>query len=81
VHKDVDRSQKGRIKGKKDDEGSSELRTATIRKLTLIKGWDDKRIMAIADHRIFAVFQRYNNPNEEDIKARVLAPAPASLSP
>jgi integrase len=37
------------------------------------EGWDYKRIMAITGHRTFATFQKYNNPNEEDIKAVVLA--------
>ena len=36
------------------------------------EGWDYKRIMAITGHKTFAVFQRYNNPSEEDIKAVVL---------
>jgi integrase len=37
------------------------------------EGWDYKRIMAITGHKTFAVFQRYNNPSEDDIKAVVLA--------
>jgi len=37
------------------------------------EGWDYKRIMAITDHKTFAVFQRYNNPSEDDIKEVVLA--------
>jgi len=32
------------------------------------QGWDDKRIMAITGHKTFAVFQRYNNPTEEDLR-------------
>jgi integrase len=40
------------------------------------EGWDYKRIMAITGHKTFAVFQRYNNPSEEDIKAVVLADPP-----
>jgi integrase len=40
------------------------------------EGWDYKRIMAITGHKTFAVFQRYNNPSEEDIKEVVLAEAP-----
>ena len=35
------------------------------------EGWDYKRIMAITGHKTFAVFQRYNNPSEEDLKAVV----------
>jgi integrase len=35
------------------------------------EGWDYKRIMAITRHKTFAVFQRYNNPSEEDLKAVV----------
>ena len=35
------------------------------------EGWDYKRIMAITEHKTFAVFQRYNNPSEEDLKAVV----------
>lgn len=40
------------------------------------EGWDYKRIMAITGHKTFAVFQRYNNPSEEDIKAVVLTNSP-----
>src|SRR5262245_28065451 len=40
------------------------------------EGWDYKRIMAITGHKTFAVFQRYNNPSEDDIKAVVLADPP-----
>lgn len=36
------------------------------------EGWDYKRMMAITGHKTFAVFQRYNNPSEDDIKAVVL---------
>jgi integrase len=43
------------------------------------EGWDYKRIMAITGHRTFAVFQRYNNPSEEDIKAVVLAQPPKKV--
>jgi len=43
------------------------------------EGWDYKRIMAIAGHKTFAVFQRYNNPTEEDIKAVVLENAPKKM--
>ena len=32
------------------------------------EGWDYKRIMAITGHKTFAVFQRYNNPSEEDLQ-------------
>jgi hypothetical protein len=35
--------------------------------------------MAITGHNIFAVFQRYNNPSEEDIKAVVLADPPRKV--
>jgi len=35
------------------------------------EGWDYKRIMVITGHKTFAVFQRYNNPSEEDLKAVV----------
>src|SRR5712691_2509676 len=38
------------------------------------EGWDYKRIMAITGHKTFAVFQRYNNPSEEDVKEVVAAP-------
>ena len=31
------------------------------------EGWDYKRIMTITGHKTFAVFQRYNNPTEEDL--------------
>ena len=37
------------------------------------EGWDYKRIIATTGHKTFAVFQRYNNPSEDDIKAVVLA--------
>lgn len=37
------------------------------------EGQDYKRIMAITGHKTFAVFQRYNNPSEEDLKDVVLA--------
>ena len=43
------------------------------------EGWDYKRIMAITGHKTFAVFQRYNNPSEEDIKAVVLADPPRKV--
>jgi integrase len=43
------------------------------------EGWDYKRIMAITGHKTFAVFQRYNNPTEEDIKAVVLANPPKKM--
>lgn len=43
------------------------------------EGWDYKRIMAITGHKTFAVFQRYNNPSEEDIKAVVLAQPPSTM--
>jgi site-specific recombinase XerD len=43
------------------------------------EGWDYKRIMAITGHKTFAVFQRYNNPSEEDIKAVVLAAPPKKM--
>ena len=36
------------------------------------EGWTYKRIMAITGYKTFAVFQRYNNPSEEDGKAVVL---------
>jgi len=35
------------------------------------EGWDYKRIMTITGHKTFAVFQRYNNPTEEDLRAVV----------
>jgi len=35
------------------------------------EGWDYKRIMTITGHKSFAVFQRYNNPSEDDLKAVV----------
>jgi site-specific recombinase XerD len=41
------------------------------------EGWDYKRIMAITGHKTFTVFQGYNNPSEEDIKAVVFATLPA----
>jgi integrase len=44
------------------------------------EGWDYKRIMAITGHKTFAVFQRYNNPTEEDIKAVVLESPPKTLA-
>jgi integrase len=43
------------------------------------EGWDYKRIMAITGHKTFAVFQRYNNPSEEDIKAVVLDEPPRKV--
>jgi integrase len=43
------------------------------------EGWDYKRIMAITGHKTFAVFQRYNNPSEDDIKAVVLADPPRKV--
>jgi len=43
------------------------------------EGGDYKRIMAITGHRTFAVFQRYNNPSEEDSKAVVLADPPRKV--
>jgi len=44
------------------------------------EGWDYKRIMAITGHTTFAVFQKYNNPSEEDIKAVVLADPPRKVA-
>jgi hypothetical protein len=35
--------------------------------------------MAITGHKTFAVFQRYNNPSEADIKAVVLAEPPKKV--
>jgi hypothetical protein len=35
--------------------------------------------MAITGHKTFAVFQQYNNPSEEDIKAVVLADPPRKV--
>ena len=43
------------------------------------EGHDYKRIMAITGHKTFAVFQRYNNPTEEDVKAVVLANPPKKM--
>ncbi len=43
-------------------------------------GWDYKRIMAITGHSTFAVFQRYNNPSEEDIRAVVLSESPTKVA-
>ena len=43
------------------------------------EGWDYKRIMAITGHKTFAVFQRYNNPSEEDVKEVVAAPPSGML--
>jgi integrase len=40
------------------------------------EGWDYKRIMAITGHKTFSVFQRYNNPSEDDIKEVVSASRP-----
>lgn len=40
------------------------------------EGWDYKRIMAITGHKTFAVFQRYNNPTEDDLKAVVHSTPP-----
>jgi len=35
--------------------------------------------MAITGHKTFAVFQRYNNPTEEDVKEVVLANTPKKV--
>ena len=43
------------------------------------EGHDYKRIMAITGHKTFAVFQRYNNPSEADIKEVVLAKPPKKM--
>lgn len=43
------------------------------------EGHDYKSIMAITGHKTFAVFQRYNNPSEEDVKAVVLAISPKKM--
>ncbi len=43
------------------------------------EGWDYKRIMSISGHKTFAVFQRYNNPTEDDIKEVVLAEPPRKV--
>src|SRR5215813_605798 len=43
------------------------------------EGHDYKRIMAITGHKTFAVFQRYNNPTEDDVKAVVLANPPKKV--
>lgn len=43
------------------------------------EGWDYKRIMAITDHKTFAVFQRYNNPSEDDLKEVVAGTPPTML--
>lgn len=42
------------------------------------EGWDYKRLMAITGHKTFAVFQKYNNPTEEDLKEVVVANSPRS---
>lgn len=44
------------------------------------EGWDYKRIMAITGHKTFAIFQRYNNPSEEDLKAVVLSDSPKKVA-
>jgi hypothetical protein len=43
------------------------------------EGWDYKRITAITGDKTFAVFQRYNNPSEEDVKNLVLADPPKKV--
>jgi hypothetical protein len=43
------------------------------------EGWDYKRIMAITGHKTFAVFQRYNNPSEDDLKEVVAGTPPTML--
>ena len=48
--------------------------TFVTRKLR--EGHDYKRIMAVTGHKTFAVFQRYNTPPDEDVKAIVLADSP-----
>ncbi len=40
------------------------------------EGWDYKRITAITGHKTFAIFQRYNNLSEDDLKAVVQATPP-----
>lgn len=42
------------------------------------EGWNYKRIMAITGHKTFAVFQRYNNPSEEDLR-EVVAGSPRAM--
>lgn len=43
------------------------------------QGFDYKRIMAITGHKTFAVFQRYNNPNEDDLREVVAGTPPLML--
>ena len=43
------------------------------------EGHDYKRIMAITGHKIFATFQRYNNPSEEDVREVVAVSPPGML--
>jgi integrase len=40
------------------------------------EGWDYKRIMTITGHKTFRIFQRYNNPSEEDLREVVTIPPP-----
>ena len=40
------------------------------------ESWDHKRIMAITGPKTFSVFQRYNNPSEEDLREVVAGPSP-----
>lgn len=43
------------------------------------QGFDYKRIMAITGHKTFAVFQRYNNPSEDDLREVVAGTPPLML--
>jgi hypothetical protein len=36
--------------------------------------------MVITGHKTFAIFQRYNNPSEEDLKAVVLSDPPKKVA-
>ena len=55
-----------------------ELRhTFVTRKVS--KGHDYKHVMAITGHKTFAVFQRYNGPTEENVRAMVLANSPKEV--
>jgi integrase len=62
-------------KAELDDVHFHDLRhTFVTRKVR--EGWDYKRIMAITGHKTFSVFQRYNNPSEDDLREVVEGPPP-----
>jgi hypothetical protein len=67
-------------KGTPVSEATCNRELACLRHILRLAAEEDlKRIMAITGHKTFAVFQRDNNPSEEDVKAVVLANPPQKM--